>query len=82
MRDALICGSRNRISNTLSMQELASMTAKASNQHTDPTFKNPDTRERWDWVHRAISFAEDDSQRELEDRSENDATAAPSPFLE
>ncbi|MEO0575223.1 MAG: hypothetical protein AAF004_07150 [Pseudomonadota bacterium] len=58
------------------------MIAKERKQYTEETFKNPDTRERWDWVHQAISFAEDDSQREFECRSESDAATAPSPFLE
>ncbi|MEM7611469.1 MAG: hypothetical protein AAF270_07320 [Pseudomonadota bacterium] len=46
------------------------------------TFKNPQTRERWEWVQQAISFAEHDSQRELECRADDPVRSAPSPFME
>lgn len=58
------------------------MSATARKNHPEDTFKNPDTRERWEWVQQAISFAEDDSQRELEHRAEDVIRPAPSPFME
>jgi hypothetical protein len=48
----------------------------------DTTFKNPDTRERWEWVQQAISFAESDSRRELESRYATPVEPAMSPFVE
>ncbi len=52
------------------------------NKTKDTTFKNPDTQERWEWVQQAISFAENDSHRELEDRSSTPIEPAMSPFVE
>lgn len=46
------------------------------------TFKNPETRERWEWVQQAISFAESDSLREFECRADDPVRGAPSPFME
>lgn len=47
---------------------------------TAAAFKNPDTRERWQWVRQAIHVAEDDSQRELEARASADIRPSASPF--
>ena len=46
------------------------------------TFRNPETRERWEWVQQAIGFAEDDSAREFECRFTESAAPAASPFVE
>ena len=48
----------------------------------ESTFKNPETQERWEWVQQAISLAENDSNRELEDRSSTPIEPAMSPFVE
>ena len=58
------------------------MKNNALNHDPIDTFKNPDTRERWECVHQAIGFAEDDCARELEYRNERHVEAAPSPFIE
>lgn len=46
------------------------------------TFRNPETRERWEWVQQAIGLAEDDSLRQLECRFSEPALTAASPFVE
>lgn len=46
------------------------------------TFNNPETRERWEWVQQAISFAEHDSHQEFECRFTETAATAASPFVE
>ena len=59
---------------------MQSNTQRNKQKHT--AFKNPETRERWEWVQQAISFAENDSARELEDRSSAYVEPALSPFVE
>ena len=46
------------------------------------TFRNPETRERWEWVQLAIGFAEDSSNRDFECRFTEDVATAVSPFME
>ena len=58
------------------------MKRNPSNQAVAETFRNPETRERWQWVQRAIGFAEDDSRRRLECRFAEQTLAAASPFVE
>lgn len=44
------------------------------------TFRNPETRERWQWVRHAIDVAEMNSILALQERAENEVATAPSPF--
>lgn len=46
------------------------------------TFRNPETRDRWEWVQQAIGFAEFDSHREFECRFSESVETAASPFFE
>ena len=61
---------------------MTSMAKTALKLDPAETFKNPDTRERWEWVQQAIGFAEDDRTREFEFRNDDDVRGAPSPFME
>ena len=58
------------------------MNTNSPNQAVAETFRNPETRERWQWVQRAIGLAEDDSLRQLECRFAEPTVAAASPFVE